>query len=151
MNDIRALLGEARACIDALWEARQTTSGPDIPADNFTMATVQRLQSLRRSIDTALAEKAPEPFIWFHPGKKPPNLSISYKGEGWIPLYAARPPASRSDARDAERWKTRADWLLHNAGQVNAWAQMWSPESSVTLIRYLELLVDAAIAREAKS
>jgi len=59
-------------------------------------------------------------------------------------LYEASP----SEAGDAVRWKIRAEWLLHNAGQVNAWAQMWSPESSVTCIRYLELLVDAAIEQE---
>ncbi len=64
MSDLRALLQKARACIDALWEARQTTSGPEVPADNFTMATVQRLQELRRSIDAALAEPAPEPVVW---------------------------------------------------------------------------------------
>lgn len=58
--------------------------------------------------------------------------------------------AENAAPSSATKKATRGDWILHNAGLVNTWAQAWSPESSVTLIRYLEMLVDAAIAQEGK-
>jgi hypothetical protein len=47
--------------------------------------------------------------------------------------------------RDAKRGR----WILHNVGLVNDWAiRDWNPESGITLIAYLEKMVDAAMASE---
>ena len=79
MSDLLALLQAARA--ELL-----------LPSPGCTKAMIER-------IDAALAEPAAKPFIWFNPGEKPPNISTSYKGEDWIPLYANPAPASE-DERD---------------------------------------------------
>jgi hypothetical protein len=115
MTDLRALLQEVRACIDALWEMRHTTSGPELPADNLPMATVQRFQELRRNIDAALAEPAPEPvaMVRRHTNGVP---YIDWSEEKWrysdlselvgCGLYAGAPPPPSPDiARDAARYR----------------------------------------------
>lgn len=112
---------------EALRLAKEAGIDSDRLLDYFKMNSETLIRLIRLARQSAPQQ---EPFLWFNPSERPPNLSTSNKGNGWIPLYAAAPAAS-DVARDALRYRWLRDigdgtwiplsnaWLCNKAARVD--------------------------------
>lgn len=112
MIDLRALLAEL---INVWINGRKIHDGIPLP--------------LRERIDAALAEPEPEPVTEVLPGEGAPYIP-RYSIPVGTKLYAAPPPTSPDDARDAARWRALRNWPFAQTRLVHGtdWPT-WGPGS----------------------
>jgi len=111
--------------------------------DSYSLEGDEKAGELLKRINAALSESAPEPVAEVEvTGSTQPSTEITWliplhRFKGKHLLYAAPPPPSPSDARDAARYR----WLRTHANDGNRWRTIDQPER-------FDDHVDAAIERE---